>query len=155
MADRPLIEPGPPPTQGPPLLALVRPADFAFHDELLASLVGRLRSAGLIAEHEIDLATHCLHEALANAIVHGARGRGSLRVELHAADGRWTLAIDDGGSGFAADTVPANGAAGLSGRGRGIRIMRAFVDDLRWYRGGACAVLTRRCTGLRLMDTHS
>ncbi len=147
MAESPAIDPGPPPQHGEPLLALVRPADFAFHDELLDRIIERLRAGRMIADTEVELATHCLHEALANAIVHGARGRGSLRVELRAGEGRWSLAIDDSGTGFSADAVPANGIGGLGGRGRGIRIMRAFVDDLRWYRGGACAWLSRRCTG--------
>ena len=147
MAEVPAIDPGPPPRHGELLLALVRPADFLCHDELLETIVERLRADDLIAAHEVELATHCLHEALANAIVHGARGRGSLRVELRAGGGRWWLAIDDGGTGFSADAVPVNGVAEMGGRGRGIRIMRAFVDDLRWYRGGACAVLTRLGTG--------
>ena len=49
--------------------------------------------------------------------------------------------------GFSADALPDfdDPESLLLEHGRGIRIMREWLDDLIYYRGGACAVLTRAC----------
>ncbi len=91
-----------------------------------------------------DHLVHCLNEAIANAIIHGNDCAHDLtvRIDVRADAHEFHIQVEDRGGGFDAASVPA--AHGLGAHGRGITIMRGWVDRLEYWQRGACAVLTRR-----------
>ncbi len=76
-------------------------------------------------------------EAVSNAIEHGNGFQAELRVmvEMGVAEGRFCIAVSDGGSGFEETRLSAPAPAPddpsfLGARGRGIFIMREIMDDI-------------------------
>jgi serine/threonine-protein kinase RsbW len=90
----------------------------------------------------------CLDETLTNAMMHGNEGDPRLHIQVRAAadERRWYLGIDDEGTGFAADQIPdpENPGSATLEHGRGIVMMRSWLDGLMYYRGGRTAVMSRR-----------
>ncbi|MBA3685532.1 MAG: ATP-binding protein [Planctomycetes bacterium] len=117
----------------------------AMLDELADVLVGR----GWVSDDDREWLLLCLDEVLVNAMIHGNEGDPDLDVDvaIHAAGGRWRLTVCDRGDGFRGEELPDpdDSSSLLLEHGRGIRIMREWLDDLSYYRSGACAALTRRC----------
>jgi serine/threonine-protein kinase RsbW len=90
------------------------------------------------AEAQIDLA---LREALANAVIHGNRQDSHKKVHVRCRSGRdgtVDLIVRDEGPGFDPDSLadPLHQANMLSGHGRGVYLMRAMMDEVRFKRGG-------------------
>ena len=89
---------------------------------------------------EVDIEV-ALREALLNGIIHGNRGDSGKRVYLRVrcrADGEVSIAIRDEGAGFESDSVsdPTAPEHRLSTHGRGIYLMRAFMDEVSFEEGG-------------------
>lgn len=90
----------------------------------------------------------CLDEAMVNAIVHG--NEADPGAQVRAAVGRrgdcWVACIEDQGPGFAPCQVPdpEDPDSLLLEHGRGIRLMLEWLDELAFYRGGACSWMARR-----------
>ena len=90
-------------------------------------------------EHDVELA---LREALANAVIHGNHNDASKRVYIRACaqpgDGV-VLAVRDEGAGFDEAQLPDPLADEniLSDHGRGIFLMKQFMDDVQFIEGGA------------------
>jgi len=87
---------------------------------------------------EIDLA---LREALANAVIHGNRRDSSKKVRVFcrsAKNGTVDLIVRDEGRGFDPSSVadPLSAANVLSGHGRGVYLMKALMDEVRFAKGG-------------------
>ena len=86
---------------------------------------------------EIELA---LREALANAILHGNGGnrRKRVRVECYRVADGLVLVVRDSGKGFDPDKVedPTRPENLLRDRGRGIFLIRHFMDEVQFARGG-------------------
>lgn len=100
------------------------------------------------ARHRIDLA---VREAMANAIVHGNRERVDKRVRISAevTDDALLIRIDDEGDGFDFARVedPRAPDRRLLPHGRGLWLMRSFVDELHVERcpeGGTSVILRAR-----------
>jgi anti-sigma regulatory factor (Ser/Thr protein kinase) len=101
----------------------------------------------LILGAEREWLTLCAAEALINAMVHGNEADPELAVEvaLEADAARWRLRIHDQGDGFSLAAIPSSDDTGAFVRehGRGIRLLRSWLDRLAYFDRGATAVLER------------
>jgi serine/threonine-protein kinase RsbW len=93
---------------------------------------------GVGKEFEIQGA---LHEALANAIVHGCRNDPSKKVEFCVScdESRGLLiVVRDPGPGFDPASIPdpVTGQNVYSEHGRGIYLVNQLMDEVRFERGG-------------------
>jgi anti-sigma regulatory factor (Ser/Thr protein kinase) len=106
---------------------------------------------GLIASRDREWLALCVGEALINAMVHGDEADPDLAVEvaLEADERAWRLRIHDQGDGFEAEAIPSTEDAEALERehGRGIRLMRSWLDHLAYFDHGATAVLERARDG--------
>lgn len=117
-----------------------------------AEILGFLEEQGCPEEgcFEIGMA---LQEALANAIVHGCKGDEALliNVQVETNGNSVTIIVRDPGPGFRVDGVrdPAS-ADGLAAQsGRGITMMRAYLDDVSFERGGSAVRLRKNWKAAR------
>lgn len=92
-----------------------------------------------------------LREALANAILHGNGNDPAKRVVVGCfcecdKDGGLLLVVRDEGQGFNPNEVPdPTGAEAIyEWHGRGIYLMRHFMDDVRFEHGGSEVLLRKR-----------
>ncbi len=145
----PAIVPGDPPEAGDLVYARRWPSRVDRKQAILDELCGLLVGRGWVREDDREWLLLCLDEVLVNAMIHGNEGDPDLDIDLavRVEAGRWRLTVGDRGSGFRGEELPDPDDASslLLEHGRGIRIMREWLDDLSYYRSGACAVLTRRC----------
>jgi serine/threonine-protein kinase RsbW len=109
-------------------------------ETVLARMMGKLTELGCLdgQRDEVDLA---LREALVNAVKHGNRGQLNKRVELDCFqqhDGGILLVVRDEGPGFdpahIADPTEPDNIFRTSGRG--ILLIRSFMDEVQFQRGG-------------------
>lgn len=113
--------------------------------ERVMKVVGELKcSEG--KEFEIETA---LREALANAIIHGAKEDREKLVQLCVAcdESRGILIIiRDPGPGFSPDSIPSPviGQNVFSSHGRGIFIINQLMDEVRFERGGTEIYMRKR-----------
>jgi serine/threonine-protein kinase RsbW len=123
------------------------PADVEFLPLANAVVEQALRLTGADEESEMGAANAVL-EAVTNAAQYGGAGTEvDLRIEV--CTGRLDVTVEDRGPGFApvveACRAPAPGA--IAERGRGLQIMKAVMDEVRFEArpgGGTCARLTKR-----------
>jgi serine/threonine-protein kinase RsbW len=99
------------------------------------------------SESEIELA---LREALVNAIIHGNQEDLQKRVYVTCrctTDGEVSITVEDEGQGFEDTTVadPTTAENLQNSHGRGIYLMKAFMDEVRFEQGGAMVVLRKKC----------
>jgi len=92
-------------------------------------------------EDELPAIELSLREALANAVLHGngANHRKRVRVECFTqADGSLLLVVRDNGQGFDPDRVknPTHPENIFRDCGRGIFLIRHFMDDVQFRLGG-------------------
>jgi serine/threonine-protein kinase RsbW len=97
---------------------------------------------------EADIET-AVHEALANAIVHGNREDPDKRVYVVCCcdlDGEVSITISDQGQGFDSRAVPDPTAPEnqMAAHGRGIYLMRASMDEVRFDEGGAVVRMRKK-----------
>lgn len=89
-----------------------------------------------------------LQEALANAILHGCKQNEALMVsvEIEIRGAGATIVIRDPGPGFDVAQVrgPASTAGRLAQSGRGLAMMRAYMDDVTFTRGGSEVRMNKR-----------
>lgn len=114
-----------------------------FVDRLMSLIMTRPSPDG--SEINIEIA---LHEALANAVVHGNHEDPTKPVEVMcrcSADGEVSITIRDQGTGFDVNAVPDPTTADnrLSPHGRGIYLMRALMDEV-WFEDGGTVVHMRK-----------
>lgn len=100
--------------------------------------VVRDMSCGQGKEFEVETA---LREALANAIVHGAKDDPEKMVGLSVAcdEGRgMVLVVRDPGEGFDPQKIPSpiEGERLFEDHGRGIYLIHRLMDEVRYRRGG-------------------
>ena len=89
-------------------------------------------------EDHIELA---LTEALANAVIHGNRQDSTKKVHVSCRstrNGSVDLIVRDEGPGFDPASVadPLSDSNLLSGHGRGVYLMKALMDEVRFAKGG-------------------
>jgi serine/threonine-protein kinase RsbW len=90
-------------------------------------------------EFEIEIA---LREALANAVLHGAKADSTKKIEFSVTgdkDRGITIVVRDPGEGFDPNIIsPPTAEQNLfSDHGRGIYLINKFMDEVRYERNGA------------------
>jgi serine/threonine-protein kinase RsbW len=115
-----------------------------FVDQLM-HFIARFRDADS-SEAGIELA---LREALANAVVHGNQEDPHKRVSISCrctADGEVFIKIQDEGQGFESGAVPdpTSQENRLRPSGRGIYLMRTFMDDLHFEERGTVVCMHKK-----------
>jgi len=137
--------------QDGPCIELERtlPSEVAAISPFVDKLMRLIRKCGCAAEGENDVEI-ALREALANAIIHGNHENPGkhVHVRCRCEPGEISIAVKDEGRGFNVDkiadpTAPENNG---SVHGRGIYLMKALMDEVRFEDGGA-AVHMRKSAG--------
>ena len=137
--------------QAGPCLELERslPSKVAAISPFVDKLMRLIRKCGHAPEGENDVEI-ALREALANAIIHGNHEDPGKHVHVRCCcePSEISLAIKDEGPGFNVDrisdpTAPENTG---SAHGRGIYLMKALMDEVRFEEGGV-VVHMRKSTG--------
>ncbi len=120
-------------------------------DEFLEEVIPIVKAMCCAPEDTDDMQLIALREALANAIVHGNEGDTNKKVVVACfcdceEGGGVLLVIRDEGSGFDPDAVPDPTASEsiYSTHGRGIYLMRHFMDEVRFRNGGREVELRKR-----------
>jgi serine/threonine-protein kinase RsbW len=97
-------------------------------------------------EFAIELA---LREALDNAVVHGNQEHPETKVHIRCRcqpGHEISIVVTDQGKGFDLEKFVGNGitSAPASDHGRGIQLMKAYMDDVHFARGGSEVQLRKR-----------
>ena len=116
-------------------------ADPQVIDSVVQSVMKTVRALQCF-EGKDDAVELALTEALANAVVHGAKSDRSKIVEcdvLCDPEQRIVIVVRDPGSGFASDKVPdpLNSENILSTHGRGIYLINQLMDEVQFLKNGA------------------
>ena len=98
------------------------------------------------AEPDVELA---LREALDNAVVHGNQEDPETKVHIRCRCGpgkQISIVVTDQGKGFDFGKIAGNGLASdpASEHGRGIQLMKAYMDDVHFERGGSEVHMRKR-----------
>ncbi len=116
------------------------PGEVAAIAPLVQRVTDLLIERGVIRGHEMEIAL-ALQEALANAVRYGARNDPGKRIHVTLSCGAkkgMQLVVRDPGNGFDPASIPspmtANGL--LSDHGRGLYMIKALLDDVRWESNG-------------------
>jgi serine/threonine-protein kinase RsbW len=97
-------------------------------------------------EFEIELA---LREALDNAVVHGNQEDPETKVHIRCRclpGNEISIVVTDQGKGFDFETIVGNGITSgpASEHGRGIQLMKAYMNDVHFERGGSEVHMRKR-----------
>jgi len=97
-------------------------------------------------EFDVELA---LREALENAVVHGNQEDAETRVRVRCRCGpgkEMSIVVTDQGKGFDFEKTVGNGITTDPGseRARGIQLMKAYMNDVHFERGGSEVHLRKR-----------
>jgi serine/threonine-protein kinase RsbW len=119
-------------------------AIFPFADQLMRFILSFRSADG--SETDIEMA---LHEALANAVIHG-NGENSAKpvyVECRCyMDGEVSITVRDEGRGFDCNAIPNPTFREnlLFTYGRGIYLMKALMDEITFEEGGAVVMMRKK-----------
>jgi serine/threonine-protein kinase RsbW len=116
------------------------PADVTEISPVVEGVMALVKQMGCAAGKEFEVET-ALREALANAIVHGAKGDPSKKVQFCVScdEARGMLiVVRDPGPGFDPSSLPSptRGRELFSTHGRGIYLINQLVDEVRFEKGG-------------------
>jgi serine/threonine-protein kinase RsbW len=137
--------------QGGPCLERERslPSKVAAISPFVDKLMRLIRKCGCAAEGESDVEI-ALREALANAIIHGnhENPRKHVYVRFRCEPDAVSFAVKDEGRGFDLNKITDPTAPENTGavHGRGVYLMRALMDEVRFEEGGV-VVRMRKSTG--------
>ena len=137
--------------QGGPCLELERslPSKVAAISPFVDKLMRLIRKCGCAAEGESDVEI-ALREALANAIIHGNHENPGkyVYVRFRCEPDAVSFAVKDEGRGFDLNKITDPTAPENTGavHGRGVYLMRALMDEVRFEEGGV-VVRMRKSTG--------
>jgi len=115
------------------------------------------RKCGCVSENENEVEI-ALREALANAIIHGNHGNSRKRVHVccRCKPGEVTITVKDEGRGFDVNKIVNPAAPENTGsiHGRGIYLMRALMDEVRFEEGGVVVRMRKSASRLTSPDAH-
>ncbi len=110
-------------------------------------IVQRLAAKSGVPEEQVDQLGMAVREAMINAVSHGNgyNKDKSVHFGVKVEAERLSVAIRDEGAGFELDDVPDPLCTDnlLKGSGRGLLLMRSFVDELDIRRGEVCGTEVR------------
>ena len=123
------------------------PSEVAAISSFVDNVIVLLTQCGCIAGREGDVEI-ALREAVNNAVVHGNHEdpQKCVSVECRCIPGEIFVAVRDEGQGFDFSKVPdpTTPTTVYSARGRGIYLMRAFMDEVRFEEGGSLVQMRKR-----------
>jgi serine/threonine-protein kinase RsbW len=113
-------------------------------DRLMRLIEGSQCAPG--EEFDIELA---LREALENAVVHGNQEDPETKVHIRCRcqpGNELSIVVTDQGKGFDVEKIVGKGITSdpTSEHGRGIQLMKAYMDDVHFERGGAEVHMRKR-----------
>jgi serine/threonine-protein kinase RsbW len=115
---------------------------------LVDHLMGLIEGLQCIPGEEfgVELA---LREALENAVVHGNQENPERRVRIRCrceSGNELSIVVTDQGKGFDFETIARNGITWdpESEHGRGIQLMKVYMDDVHFERGGSEVHMRKR-----------
>lgn len=115
------------------------PSEVTAISSFVDKLMPLLRNCGCVSEDVSDVEI-ALREALANAIIHGNHEdrRKHVHVTCCCKPDEVSIAVKDEGKGFDVDNVPNPTTPENIGsaHGRGIHVMKALMDEVRFEEGG-------------------
>ena len=116
-----------------------------FADQLIRFILNFRNADG--GEADIEMA---LHEALANAVIHGSGENSCKWVYVTCRcymDGEVSITVRDEGRGFDSDAVldPTFRENRLFTHGRGIYLMKTLMDELSFEEGGSVVRMRKNC----------
>ena len=128
-------------------LDLVVPSDPRLIDDLVMKTSSLL--SGAACGDELQAIELALHEALANAVVHGNRNNPAKAARVCLAvheDCRIEVVVKDVGAGFDRDQLPSPGAGEnlLASHGRGIFLMKHLMDEVEFRFDGGTEIRLQR-----------
>jgi serine/threonine-protein kinase RsbW len=127
--------------QGGPCIELEHslPSEVAAISPFMDKLMRLIRKSGCADEAESDVEI-ALREALANAIIHGNHENPGkhVHVRCRCEPSEISIAVEDEGRGFDVDAIadPTTPENQGSIHGRGIYLMKALMDEVRFEDGG-------------------
>jgi serine/threonine-protein kinase RsbW len=125
------------------------PSEVTAISPFVDKLMPLLRSCGCIPEGVSDVEI-ALREALANAIIHGNHEdrRKHVHITCHCEPDQVSIAVKDEGKGFDVNNVPDPTTPENIGsaHGRGIHLLKALMDEVRFEEGGV-VVHMRKSSG--------
>jgi anti-sigma regulatory factor (Ser/Thr protein kinase) len=128
-------------------LHLTIPAAIEYIDPTVDQALSFVSKHCLVGEVEFEIRV-ALHEAIANAIVHGCKRDSAKQVHCLVAchDAELLIAVRDPGAGFNPDEVPSptDGDGLFANHGRGVELMRQLMDEVHYERSGAEVHLIKR-----------
>ena len=129
---------------------LVLPSHIEAVADAAAAVTDFIRNCGVSEELSFGIEM-ALREAVTNAMVHGNQEDESKSVEIifNCHDNELEIEVRDQGEGFDPATVPdpTNAENLLKTSGRGIFLMRTFMDEIEWVNrpeGGTAVRMTKR-----------
>jgi serine/threonine-protein kinase RsbW len=145
--------------QGGPCIELERslPSEVAAISPFVDKLMLLIRKCGCVPEGDSDVEV-ALREALANAIIHGnhENPRKHVHVRCRCKPDEVSIAVKDEGRGFdvnniADPTTPENIG---SVHGRGIYLMKALMDEVRFEEGGVVVQMRKSASQAAAKDAR-
>ena len=125
------------------------PSEVAAISPFVDSLMLLFRKCGCVSEGESEVEI-ALREALANAIIHGnhQNPQKHVHIRFRCNPVEVSIAVKGEGRGFDVNTITDPTAPENTGsvHGRGIYLMKAFMDEVRFEEGGV-VVHMRKNTG--------
>jgi serine/threonine-protein kinase RsbW len=125
------------------------PSEVAAISPFVDKLMLLLRNCGCVSEGVSDVEI-ALREAMANAIIHGNREdrRKYVHVTCCCEPDEVSIAVKDEGKGFDTNSLPDPTAPENIGsvHGRGIHMMKALMDEVRFEEGGVAVRMRKRAT---------
>jgi serine/threonine-protein kinase RsbW len=124
------------------------PTSYMGKVQMIQLMIHALETMHCVEGRMRYIAEICLDEAFNNAIQHGNRGdpRKKIRARVCVDDNRWGAIIEDEGAGFDPEGVPdpTREENVLREGGRGIMLMKEYVDELSYNAKGNVVMLMRR-----------
>lgn len=122
-------------------LSVTLAADRAAVDSVVRSVMNVVREMNCAPGREDDIEL-ALAEALANAVVHGAKGDSSKVIECDVACDQnrgMLIVVRDPGPGFDPSKIadPCQGENLYSHHGRGIYLINQLMDEVQFHKNGA------------------
>jgi len=121
------------------------PSTFDAMGDTLDRAMETLLRRNLVSNGDAACMRLCIEEALVNAIRHGndCDERRKVSLEMGCAEDACTIRVRDEGGGFAPESVELPDPETLGGRG--VCLMRHFMDEVTFDPAGHCLEMTFSC----------